>query len=62
MDTPRRVPEEPTMPDLEEIRGAIEADSYDEFAAFVERYYAADAVLDLANGGLGPFQGVTARA
>jgi ketosteroid isomerase-like protein len=55
------MPEEPTTPDLEEIRCAVEADSYDEFAAFVERYYAADAVLDnMGDAGLGPVEGLAA--
>ena len=54
------MPQEPTTPDPEETRRAIEADSYDEFAAFIERNYAPDAVWDLGNVGLGPFEGLAA--
>jgi ketosteroid isomerase-like protein len=53
------VAEEPTTPDLAEIRRGVEAESYDEFAAFVERSYAVDAVLDMSRVGLGPFEGLT---
>jgi ketosteroid isomerase-like protein len=54
------MPEEPTTPDLVELRRWVEADSYDEFAAFIERYYAADAVWDMGEVGLGPFEGLPA--
>jgi ketosteroid isomerase-like protein len=47
------------IPDLEETRRWVEADSYDEFAAFIERYYAPDAVWDMGEG-LGPFEGLAA--
>ena len=52
--------EQPTTPDLAEIRRWAEADSYEEFAAFIERYYAADAVWDMGEVGLGPFEGLAA--
>jgi len=52
--------EQPTTPDLAEIRRWAEADSYEEFAAFIERYYAADAVWDMGDVGLGPFGGLAA--
>jgi hypothetical protein len=53
------VSEQPwTPPDLSETRLWVEAASFDEFAAFVERYYAADAVLDLGN--VGSFEGLAA--
>jgi ketosteroid isomerase-like protein len=52
--------EESTTPDLEESRSAVEADSYDQFAAFIERHWAADAVLDMGDVGLGPFEHLAA--
>jgi hypothetical protein len=54
------MPEESTTPDLEEIRSWVEAGSYNEFAAFIERYYAADALLDMGDVGLGPCEGLPA--
>jgi ketosteroid isomerase-like protein len=54
------VSEEPATPNLADYRDAIEADSYDEFAAFWERLYAADAVMDMSNVGLGTFEGLAA--
>jgi ketosteroid isomerase-like protein len=52
------VSEESTTPDVEEIRSWVEADNYDEFAAFMEQHYAADAVWDLGNVGLGTYEGL----
>jgi ketosteroid isomerase-like protein len=52
------VSEESTTPDLVEVRSAVEG-TYGEYAAFAERYYAADAVLDSGDGApLGPAEGL----
>jgi uncharacterized protein (TIGR02246 family) len=56
------VSDESAKPASTEIRLWVEADSYDEFAAFIRRYYAPDAVLDLSNVGLGSFEGAAILA
>jgi ketosteroid isomerase-like protein len=52
--------EEATAPDLAGFRSTVEADSYDEFAASIERAWAAHALLDLSHVGLGTFEGLGA--
>jgi ketosteroid isomerase-like protein len=55
------MPEESTTPDLIELtRQWIETDSYDEWAAFAEQWCAPDVVLDAAQAGLGPYEGLAA--
>ena|SRR2546428_531511 len=52
---------ESTTPDLVELtRQWIETDSYEEWAAFAEQWCAPDVVLDAAQDGLGPYEGLAA--
>jgi len=51
------MPEESTAHDLAAItREVISADSYEQMIALMEPYYASEAVWDLGQAGLGPFE------